>query len=103
MQCLRCQGLLVAIQMRDMGQPPVTGWRCLLCGATTDPGIEANRASHSQPIRNGARLPGSPTLKPRKGSARQTPPDTGRFLDSQAAERGTGQSVKRQLPKNSAS
>jgi hypothetical protein len=103
MQCLRCQGLLVAIQMRDMGQPPVTGWRCLLCGATTDPGIEANRASHSQPIRNGARLPGAPLIKPRKGGARHTLTDTGSVRDSQAAERGAGQSVKRQLPKNSAS
>jgi hypothetical protein len=103
MQCLCCQGLLIAIQMRDMGQPPVTGWRCLLCGATTDPGIEANRASHGQPIRSGARLPGSASTKPRKGSARQTPTDTGSFRGSQVAERGTGQLVKRQLPKSSAS
>jgi hypothetical protein len=68
MRCLRCQGLLVAIQMQDMGQPPVTGWRCLLCGAMTDPGIEANRVSHSPPIRNGARVPGSPTAKLKKAT-----------------------------------
>ena len=70
MQCRRCQGLLVAIQMSDMGQPPVLGWRCLLCGATTDPGIEANRVSHSPLRRIGPRLPGAPMMKPGKGSVR---------------------------------
>jgi len=59
MKCLRCQGLLSAVQMRDMGQPPVLGWRCLLCGAMTDPGIEANKASHSPPPQSRARLPGA--------------------------------------------
>ena len=67
MRCLRCQGLLVAVQMSDMGQPPVSGWRCLLCGATTDPGIEANQVRHSQPIRSRARLPGSPAVRHGKG------------------------------------
>jgi hypothetical protein len=66
MQCLRCQGLLIAVQMRDMGQPSVSGWRCLLCGAATDPGIEANKASHSPPIRSRARLPGSLPARSRK-------------------------------------
>jgi hypothetical protein len=70
MHCLRCQGLLIAIQMRDMGQPTVFGWRCLLCGATTDPGIEANRASHGQPIRNRARVPGTPVARLGKGAVR---------------------------------
>ncbi len=46
MQCLRCQGLMIAIQMSDVGQLSVSGWRCLLCGAMTDQGIEANKASH---------------------------------------------------------
>lgn len=69
MRCLRCQGLLITIQMRDMGQPSVTGWRCLLCGAMTDPGIEANRVRHSPPPRNGPRLPGSPVSKGKKGRA----------------------------------
>ncbi|MDH4155069.1 MAG: hypothetical protein OEV01_14900 [Nitrospira sp.] len=59
MQCLRCQGLLSAVQMRDLGQPPVLGWRCLLCGAMTDPGIEANKASHNLPAQSRARLPGA--------------------------------------------
>jgi hypothetical protein len=70
MQCTRCQGLLIAIQMSDMGQPPVSGWQCLLCGATTDPGIEANKVSHSTPVRNGARLPGSSAAKSGKGRVR---------------------------------
>jgi hypothetical protein len=65
MRCLRCQGFLIAVQMRDMGQPPVSGWHCLLCGATTDPGIEANKAGHIPPVRNGARLPGSPAARRR--------------------------------------
>lgn len=67
MRCLRCQGLLIAVQMRDMGQPPVSGWHCLLCGATTDPGIQANQMRHDQPIRNRARLPGSSATRPEKG------------------------------------
>ncbi len=67
MRCLRCQGLLNAVQMRDMGQPPVFGWHCLLCGATTDPGIEANQVRHTQPIRSRARPPGSPAAGSGKG------------------------------------
>lgn len=66
MNCLRCQGLLIAVQMRDMGQPSVSGWRCLLCGAATDPGIEANKMSHSLPIRSRARLPGALPARLRK-------------------------------------
>lgn len=70
MQCRRCQGLLIAVQMRDMGQPMVAGWRCLLCGAMTDPGIEANRASHDPPNRNRARVPGSPVMRLGKSGMR---------------------------------
>jgi hypothetical protein len=66
MQCLRCHGLLIAIQMKDMGQPPVLGWRCLLCGAMTDPGIEANKVSHSPPVLNRARLQGALPVRLRK-------------------------------------
>ncbi len=66
MHCLRCHGLLIAVQMSDMGQPSVSGCRCLLCGAATDPGIEANKVSHTPPIRSRARLPGSPPAKVRK-------------------------------------
>ena len=66
MQCLRCQGLMIVVRMSDMGQPSVSGWRCLLCGATTDPGIEANKVSHSQPALNRARLQGALPVKLKK-------------------------------------
>ena len=62
MHCLRCKGLMIATHMRDPSSPDiVSGWRCLLCGETTDPGIEANRVSHCYPVRSGARVPGTPT------------------------------------------
>lgn len=67
MRCLRCQGLSIAVIMSDMGQPPILGWHCLLCGATTDPGIKANQATHNQPMRSRARLPGSIAARPGKG------------------------------------
>lgn len=61
MHCLRCQGLMIAVHMQDVSsQGAVPGWRCLLCGETTDPGIAANRLSHCPPIRSRARVPGSP-------------------------------------------
>ncbi len=64
MRCLRCQGLLITIEMRDLyGTVAVPGWRCLLCGATTDPGIAANQAKQSQPMPSRARLPGSPVAR----------------------------------------
>lgn len=37
----------------------VEGWRCLLCGEATDPGIEANRKNHPQLTEGRPRLPGS--------------------------------------------
>jgi len=40
MHCLRCEGLMITIRMEELssaGQVP--GWRCLVCGETTDPGI----------------------------------------------------------------
>lgn len=69
--CLRCQGLMVAVLMRDLGggEAAVSGWRCLLCGEAIDPGIEANRASHDRPARNRARVPGSPPAGLGKGRA----------------------------------
>jgi hypothetical protein len=70
MHCLRCDGLLIAVQMTDIGQPPIPGWSCLLCGATTDPGIEANRANHAPPNRNRVRVPGTPAVKMGKGGVR---------------------------------
>ncbi|TKS61062.1 MAG: hypothetical protein EWM72_00831 [Nitrospira sp.] len=65
MQCLRCKGLMIAVHMRDLSSQDdiVYGWRCLLCGETTDPGIEANRVSHCPPVRSRARVPGSPAAR----------------------------------------
>jgi len=61
MNCLRCRGLMIAIQMKDVwSHHTVHGWRCLLCGETMDPGIAANRASHCPPVKSRARVPGSP-------------------------------------------
>jgi hypothetical protein len=60
MHCPRCHGLMMTIRMREAGGgDAVSGWRCLLCGEATDPGIEANRKAHGEPIRNRARPPGS--------------------------------------------
>lgn len=60
MYCPRCHGLMIEVDMRELSsQDCISGWRCLLCGETTDSGIEANRMSHGQPSRNRARLPGS--------------------------------------------
>ena len=67
MRCLRCQGLMIEIDLREVStRDRVSGWRCLLCGETTDSGIEANRMSHGQPRQNRARPPGSPTVRPGK-------------------------------------
>lgn len=64
MDCPRCQGLMIMIRMNELaGSGTVVGWRCLLCGEALDPGIQANRAGHCQPVRSRARLPGSPTAK----------------------------------------
>ena len=71
MDCPRCQGLMIEIDLREVStRDRVPGWRCLLCGETTDSGIEANRMSHGQPSQNRARVPGSPTAKSGKGSVR---------------------------------
>lgn len=44
MQCSRCQGLMVVNRMQESSSSDaVVGWRCLLCGESIDPGIEANR------------------------------------------------------------
>ena len=68
MHCLRCQGLMIAVQMQDiLSQKRVSGWRCLLCGEATDPGIAANRVSHSFPTKSRARVPGSPAAGLRRG------------------------------------
>ena len=64
MQCPRCQGLMITTRMKDTSCPDViVGWRCLLCGESTDPAIEANRASPTLSVRSRARVPGSPVAK----------------------------------------
>ncbi len=71
MYCSRCHGLMIEVDMRELSiQDHVSGWWCLLCGETTDSGIEANRMSHGQPSRNRARVPGSPPAKAAKGTVR---------------------------------
>lgn len=71
MDCPRCQGLMIEIDLREVStRDRVLGWRCLLCGETTDSGIEANRMSHGQPSQNRARVPGAPTAKSWKDSVR---------------------------------
>jgi hypothetical protein len=68
MHCPRCHGLMIPFQMQEASSPgEAAGWRCLLCGETIDPGIEANRVSHCQPVRSRARVPGSPAARIGKG------------------------------------
>jgi hypothetical protein len=68
MRCPRCFGLMIVTQMKELSScDTVSGWRCLLCGETTDSGIEANRVRHCQPAKNRARLPGSPPVSLGKG------------------------------------
>jgi hypothetical protein len=69
MQCARCQGLMVKSHLKESyNSDPVVGWRCLMCGESTDPGIEANRTSPPLSVRSRARVPGSPVA--RSGKAR---------------------------------
>ena len=69
MHCQRCQGLMINISMTELWGTgtAIVGWRCLLCGEATDPGIEANRTSHLYPARNRARVPGTPRATRGKG------------------------------------
>lgn len=61
MHCLRCQGLMTEIDMSDLSsQYRVSGWRCLLCGEMTDPGIAINRLHNDPPRQDRVRVPGSP-------------------------------------------
>lgn len=46
MQCVRCQGLMIADRFVDLaqsGDAEFNGWRCLVCGNITDPVMAANR------------------------------------------------------------
>jgi hypothetical protein len=58
MNCPRCHGLMMAINMLEMTtSESQSGWRCLLCGEVTDAVIEANRKGHQGSARSGPRLP----------------------------------------------
>src|SRR6185312_15805634 len=60
MRCARCEGLMVTVWMGDLLLAgTVKGWRCLLCGEATDPGIEANRKNQPPLTEGRPRLPGS--------------------------------------------
>lgn len=62
MHCLRCRGLMVSITLEDVGSTTlrVSGWQCVQCGDVIDAEILANRLCPPQPLRSGARPPGSP-------------------------------------------
>lgn len=61
---------MMAIKMKEAASgDSAPGWRCLLCGETVDPGIEANRTRHGEPTRSLARPPGS--VPSRAGRARR--------------------------------
>jgi len=61
-RCVRCQGLMVRSVTSESSTAVNVelGWRCLLCGESTDSCIEANRLNPSPLVRNGARVPGTP-------------------------------------------
>lgn len=65
MQCHRCQGLMIESQVQSTSGA-AWGWRCLLCGESTDSCIDHNRASPLPLVENRARVPGS-VAKSRKG------------------------------------
>ena len=50
MECVRCQGFMVAdcfVDLEASGETAFTGWRCVVCGDISDPVIIANR--HTRP------------------------------------------------------
>jgi len=77
MDCLRCHDLTVRVVLEDTESSascePFSGWKCLLCGEVSDPGIEANRKSRPQPSRSrprpryGSFLAGSSDPNRRRG------------------------------------
>lgn len=70
MNCLRCDGLMIPVSMREPAScASEAGWRCLLCGETIDAVIAANRMHHPQPQRNRPRLPGSALARHEKANS----------------------------------
>jgi hypothetical protein len=54
MQCVRCQGLMIAdrfVDLEQSGEAEFSGWRCLVCGNITDQVIAANRQHLPAPNR----------------------------------------------------
>jgi hypothetical protein len=45
MNCRRCHGLMVTLQLEDVGGSSLrfSGWQCLMCGEVIDSVINANR------------------------------------------------------------
>ena len=64
-RCVRCQGLMVRSVTSESSTAvnAELGWRCLLCGESTDSCIEANRLNPLPQVRNGARVPGTPVAR----------------------------------------
>ena len=60
MTCLRCDGLMVSIEMEDSRTSSLRskGWQCLLCGDITDAVIVSHRKGQPQPRRYEPRLQG---------------------------------------------
>jgi len=60
MTCLRCDGLMVSIELEDSESsiPSSNGWQCLLCGDITDAVIVTHRKGQPQPRRYEPRLQG---------------------------------------------
>jgi hypothetical protein len=55
MNCLRCHGLMVTIQLEDAGSSSLcfSGWQCMLCGEVIDSVIKANRQQQHHGLRKG--------------------------------------------------
>jgi hypothetical protein len=49
---------MIKMLMRERSSADaVAGWRCLICGEATDPGVEANRMRPCRPVQTPAHVP----------------------------------------------
>ena len=89
MHCLRCHGLMVTVQLEDVGSSSLcfSGWQCLMCGEVIDSVITANRKELHGPTGSRGRIRYGVSLgQGRSPSRRQEPnADSG----SRTAESGT--------------
>ena len=90
--CSRCHGLLVTTWLMDVAgathQFWLPAWRCVGCGAITDPGIVANRQGNPHPQRCRARLRvnvRSLCLNPQQVLSSQIGKDQGRSSTNQTS------------------